>query len=216
MKFFWPHFWKCKVQALPGITMIRDRGLANLTFVSVLLFALLLILKWAGADAALWMLALPPAFLIIAASKRREEIIRKVDWRTLVFFAAMFVLMQAVWEEGAVQSLINGEGNAVAHLGSIVGITIVVSQFISNLPLVALYLPILAKAGAGPVSYVALAGAASMAGNLTIMGAASNVILVEGARKRGVEISFWEFFKYGAAVTAVSTIILCLWLGIAG
>ncbi|VVC01745.1 Citrate transporter [uncultured archaeon] len=215
-KAFWPRFWKSRVQKIQGITMIRDRGLAQLSAVAVCLFALLLLMKWLGAGFALWMVAMPPALLLLAASRRRLHIARKVDWPTLIFFAAMFVLMQAVWNEGAVQKIVNGGGQAVSQLGSIIGITIVASQFISNLPLVALYLPLLSKAGAGAVSYVALAGAASMAGNLTIMGAASNVILVEAARRRGVEISFWEFSKFGIIVTLASTLILSLWLGIAG
>jgi Na+/H+ antiporter NhaD/arsenite permease-like protein len=50
-----------------------------------------------------------------------------------------------------------------------------------------------------------LAAASTIAGNLTILGAASNIIIIEAAESRGVNaFSFLEFFKVGSMVTAAN------------
>jgi Na+/H+ antiporter NhaD/arsenite permease-like protein len=214
---FWPRLAKARLPGGIKIRMIRDGELALLAGLSVVLFIALLAAKWIGMGWPLWMVAVPPAMLLLAFSKRRLELVAKADWHTLIFFASMFVLMQAVWNEGEIQSLLNGSrGRGLTGLLPITLISVVLPQFISNLPLVALYLPVLGRAGAGVASYIALAGASTIAGNLTIMGAASNVILVEAARKRGLNISFWEFAKYGIVITLISAAILLVWLGFAG
>jgi Na+/H+ antiporter NhaD/arsenite permease-like protein len=209
---FWPRLSRAKLEGNGKICMIRDWGLAWLSAGAVLLFVLLLALGWSAFHWPLWMAALPPAILLLCASKRRIEIAEKVDWGMLLFFAAMFVLMQAVWDEGTFRALLDAGGASLASTGVILLVSAVLGQFISNVPLVAIYLPLLQKAGAGLGSYVALAGASTLGGNLTVMGAASNVILLEGARKRGVGISFAEFLKYGAVVSIISFAVLYAWL----
>lgn len=58
-----------------------------------------------------------------------------------------------------------------------------------------------------------LAAASTIAGNLTILGAASNVIVIEAAEARGVRaFSYFEFAKIGSVITAEHRDLLCVHL----
>ena len=69
-------------------------------------------------------------------------------------------------------------------------------------------------AGDGHVSqWMMLASASTIAGNLTILGAASNIIIIDVAEYKGVKVFlFFEFFKIGALVTLINIIIYYLFL----
>jgi len=60
---------------------------------------------------------------------------------------------------------------------------------------------------------VALAAGSTLAGNLFILGAASNIIIIQNAEKRtGETLSFWEFAKVGVPLTIVNILIYWLFL----
>jgi len=78
---------------------------------------------------------------------------------------------------------------------------------------VALYLPVLAHAGATTAGMMALAAGSTIAGNLTILGAASNVIIVQNAEKRGgATLTFLDFVKIGAPLTVLNAGVYWLFL----
>jgi len=196
----------------------------KLTFLSKLSLALIGILIAAkiltvflnvNLDFRLTYIALIPAAPIVILSPRRVEVIKKIDWRTLVFFAAMFVLMESVWESQFFQSVIAGLNLNVTSLAAILLVSVLLSQLISNVPLVALYLPMLLNAGASTTGLVALAAGSTIAGNLFILGAASNVIIIQNAEKRfGETLTFLEFAKIGVILTAANALVYWLFLSI--
>jgi len=85
---------------------IKDPGLARLSQISLVLLAILVLAKiitvFAGLkiDFRLTYIALTAALPIIIFSPKRLTIIRRIDWTTLIFFAAMFIMMAAVWNSG--------------------------------------------------------------------------------------------------------------------
>ncbi|MGZ8904036.1 MAG: anion transporter, partial [Methylobacter sp.] len=83
------------------------------------------------------------------------------------------------------------------------------SQLISNVPLVALYLPMLANTDA--TSLMALAAGSTIAGNLLILGAASNVIIIQHAEKHGATLGFFEFALVGIPLGFLNLLIYWLW-----
>jgi Na+/H+ antiporter NhaD/arsenite permease-like protein len=186
--------------------------LYKVTSISLALILLLIILKIAlvffGIDFRLTYIALAGAapILIYRIIGRNFHITRRIDWSTLIFFAAMFVLMESVWMTGYFQGLIGGHD--ITGKPAIFVIGIVISQFISNVPLVALYMPLLA--GAPESALVALAAASTIAGNLFILGAASNVIILQKAEKEGKTFSAWEFSRIGIPLTIINAIIYYL------
>jgi len=113
-------------------------------------------------------------------------------------------LMEGVWLSGAVQAAMDAAGNGLTSIEFILGASVIVSQALSNVPFVALYLPALTQGSVGVSGMMALAAGSTVAGNLFILGAASNVIVVHNAERRGVVLSFVEFAKVGAVVTAVN------------
>jgi Na+/H+ antiporter NhaD/arsenite permease-like protein len=193
---------------------ITDPRLARLSKASLAIIVVLVLAKITtsaldvGVDFRLTYIALAAALPIVAFSPRRLGIVRGVDWSTLVFFAAMFVLMQSVFDSTYFQGIIAGLHLNLESVGVIMAVSIVLSQVISNVPLVALYLPVLGELGAATKGMMALAAGSTIAGNLSILGAASNVIIIQNAEKKaGETLTFWEFVRMGIPLAALNAIV---------
>ena len=145
------------------------------------------------------------AMPVLIFAPDRMNIIKKTDWRTLVFFAAMFILMHSVYDSGLFQHIIPEKSSP--DVSGVMAAGIILSQFISNVPFVALFQPDLLSMGVSPSLVLALAAGSTIAGNLTILGAASNVIVIEQAGRSGVGISMKLFCKYGIPITLCQTVI---------
>ena len=133
----------------------------------------------------------------------RIKLVKNIDWPTLLFFAAMFVLMESVWQTGFFQGFV--DQGMVTSVPMILLTSTVISQFISNVPFVALFEPMILQAGGTSTQLMALAAGSTIAGNLTILGAASNVIIIQNAEKEGQTLTFLEFAKIGVPVTLLQT-----------
>jgi Na+/H+ antiporter NhaD/arsenite permease-like protein len=195
-----------------------DPALARLARLSlglvVAMVAAKVALVWLDApvEMRLSYIALAGAAPILLASPRRLSVLRRIDWQTLVFFAAMFVLTASVWQTGTVQGAVAQLGIDLGAPAGILGVGVLLSQLISNVPLVALYLPLLVESGASEAALLALAAGSTLAGNLLILGAASNVIIVESADRRGVHVSLLDFARVGVPLTALQVGIYWLFL----
>jgi Na+/H+ antiporter NhaD/arsenite permease-like protein len=71
---------------------------------------------------------------------------------------------------------------------------------------------ILQAGGGSTTQLMALAAGSTIAGNLTILGAASNVIIIQNAEKQGETISFMEFAKVGVPLTILQTMVYWIFL----
>jgi len=203
----------------PGF--IEDRVLAGLSRASLILIVVLVLLRIVvislnidtGFDFRLTYIALVSALPVLLLSKKRIGIIRRIDWHTLIFFAAMFVLMESVWDSGFFQAQIESLNFGITSLAMILFVSIFLSQLISNVPLVALYMPMLISAGASTREMLALGAGSTIAGNLSILGAASNVIIIQNAEKKsGETLGFIEFVRAGLPITAANAIIYFIFL----
>jgi Na+/H+ antiporter NhaD/arsenite permease-like protein len=198
---------------------IKDRKLAALSRISLILLVALVAVKIITVflrldiDFRLTYIALAGALPVVLFSPRRWGVIRRVDWYTLVFFAAMFVLMESVWQSGFFQSLLEAIHLNLISLTVILVVSVIMSQLISNVPLVALFLPVLMQSGVNTEELMALAAGSTIAGNLSILGAASNVIIIQNAeRKSGETLTFWEFIRIGVPLTVVNVLVYWLFL----
>lgn len=201
---------------------IMSKSLAKISKISLYIIIIMVILKisivTAGInfDFRLTYIALVASLPILIFSEKRFEVLKNVDWKTLLFFVSMFILMQSFWNSGLIQGLINNMNINITNMLMIFVVSIVLSQFISNVPLVALYLPMLLEAGASSKEMVALAAGSTIAGNLFILGAASNVIIIQNAEKKSNEtITFLEFAKVGIPLTVLNTIVYYVYLSLA-
>jgi Na+/H+ antiporter NhaD/arsenite permease-like protein len=198
---------------------IKDARLAVLARASLFMLVVLILIKVLlvfiapGIDFKLTYIALAAALPVFIFVPWRLGILKRLDWATLVFFAAMFVLMQSVWDSGYFQRMIDSAHVNLNSTGMILGVSVLLSQVLSNVPLVALYLPVLLQVGAGTKGVMALAAGSTIAGNLTILGAASNVIIIQNAEKRGgVTLTFLEFVKIGLPLTILNVSVYWLFL----
>ncbi|MGC8543348.1 MAG: SLC13 family permease [Vulcanisaeta sp.] len=145
----------------------------------------------------------------------RRNIAHGVDWSTILFFIGLFIVSEGALESGVLTALAHYLPQPTTLLGVFIS-GLLLSQVISNVPMVALYIPLMRELGVTPNNYVVwvgLAASSTIAGNLTLIGAASNVIISEASEKRGGEgFSFMEFMKYGIPVTIVNAAIYYAWL----
>jgi len=162
------------------------------------------------------------ATIVYLLSTRRREILASVDWGIIIFFMSLFIVVQGFWDSNALQSLLLylpalNPSDIVASLGVIILASLVFSQLLSNVPFVAVYIKAMQAAGftgTNVKAWVALAGASTLAGGLSLLGAASNVIILEAAESRGSGFSSLEFSKIGLLVTIPNILILYLFLRI--
>jgi Na+/H+ antiporter NhaD/arsenite permease-like protein len=208
------HLYKGQFQSRPieiNSEEISDRALARLSRVSFILLFVLILAKIAavalgvGDMFRLTYIALLSALPIVLFSRKRWEVTRNIDWCTLIFFASMFVLMDAVWRSGVFQNLLISSNADLDSVPTVLAFSIIMSQLISNVPLVALCQPLLVHPNAE--SLMALAAGSTIAGNLFILGAASNVIIIQNAEKSGETITFLEFARAGVPLTIINVLV---------
>lgn len=147
----------------------------------------------------------------VLLNRKRFEVLKNIDWTTLVFFVSMFVLMESVWISGTCQGLLGKLSPQLGSVPMILTLSIGLSQLISNVPFVALYLPAMGSV-VSQRQLMALAAGSAIAGNLLILGAASNVIIIQNAEKEGITLSFAEFFRIGALITFLDVIIYFIFI----
>jgi len=168
----------------------------------------------------IWVVAIVGGLLLLAISSHRRRLLAEVPWSILALFAGLFLVVQAAVEGGVISALegilrLPGPGAPIASLLAITGTSLVGSQLVSNVPWVALQIPILqglGYTGATVIPWMALAAASTLAGNVTLLGAASNLIIVERAEKMGVRISLGEFVREGIPLVAITVTILLVCL----
>ncbi len=209
---------------VPGIPLVHvreeitDVRLAFLSRISLATLVLLIgikvvvVLLGMQIDIPVTYVALIAALPILIGSEKRFDVVRSIDWCTLLFFAALFILIGSVWQSGFFQPLIDGTELNLAAVPVILASGVIISQFVSNVPFVALYLPALMHIGVSARELAALAAGSTIAGNMLIMGAASNVIIIQNAEKRGTTLTFREFAEVGVPLTFLQAVVYWLFL----
>ena len=162
--------------------------------------------------------------LILISRLEHPDYLSSVEWETLLFFAGLFIMVGALVKTGVVAELARAAtqatgGNELLTVMLILGVSAPVSGIIDNIPYVATMTPIVSELAAAmpdmahpDALWWALALGADFGGNLTAVGASANVVMLGIARRAGSPISFWEFTRKGAVVTAVSIALAAIYL----
>jgi Na+/H+ antiporter NhaD/arsenite permease-like protein len=169
--------------------------------------------------------ALLGAVVVLLLTPGRPALLARVDWSILLLFAGLFVVVAGALNAGILggfESLLRIPGpgaSRLATVGTLVGSSLIGSQLVSNVPWTALQISALHSLGFGPgqpIVWVALAAGSTLGGNLTFLGAASNLIVVEKAESAGLTIKLSVFVRYGLPLTALTVTVLfvCLLLGL--
>lgn len=178
----------------------------------------------AGPSVPVWEVALAGAAVLLVVSPHRTTILQRTNWAVLLLFAGLFVVVAGAVAGGVISALeaylpVPGPGHSSAAIAAVVGSSLAGSQLVSNVPWVALQLPLLSGLGYGartPVIWMALAAGSTLAGNVTFLGAVSNLIVVDASASRGIRLRLAEFVRYGLPLTAltVGVLLVCLAVGL--
>ncbi len=154
-----------------------------------------------------------------------HHMIKAVDWTTLVFFMALFMVVGAVQEVGLISIIaqtlsgIIGQSMPLAVFVIVFGVG-TLSVAIANIPLAASMLPVVAllsgsiPGGSSKVLYYALSMGAAMGGNGFLVGGEANLVTAGITAQAGSPISFKEFMKVGLPVTYLTLLVGYIWLAI--
>lgn len=151
------------------------------------------------------------AFLLTSRRLSSREILGQVDWHLLVLFMGLFVVNHALAASGMLGEAMGGierAGINPAHPGWLFGVTVVLSNLVSNVPAVMLLLP----AAKGPLAGPILALASTLAGNLFIVGSIANIIVIDQAGQLGVKIGWRDHARVGMPVTVLTLALTAGWL----
>ena len=162
--------------------------------------------------------------LILVSRLEHTEYLSSVEWETLLFFAGLFVMVGALVKTGVMKKIAHlaitaTGGNVLVATMVILVASMLISGFVNNVPYAAAMTPIvgdLAPALTGHadpgVLWWSLALGTDFGGNLTAVGASANVIVIGIAARSDNPISFGEFTRKGAVVTAVSLALAAAYL----
>jgi len=184
-----------------------DRPLAIKGILALALFAGLALAGVTLAGAAMC----AAAILMVASRRGARPVFAIVDWTLLAFFAGLFVVVAGVQRVGILDQVFDAVSPIVARgdfAGDVafIGLVVVGSQVVSNVPLVLVAIGWVPHMPAPTWGYIMLAVGSTLAGNLTLFGSVANIIVMESAGPRG-EIGFWKFLKYGGAITILDLVL---------
>ncbi|XP_060222246.1 P protein isoform X2 [Meriones unguiculatus] len=223
--------WETNIQELQRKHRISDRSLLvkcllvlgfviSMFFLNSFVPGVHLDLGWIAILGAIWL-------LILADIHDFEIILHRVEWATLLFFAALFVLMEALTHLHLVEyvgeqtafliKMVPEDQRFAAAIVLIVWVSALASSLIDNIPFTATMIPVLLNLSqdpdislpALPLMY-ALALGACLGGNGTLIGASANLVCAGIAEQHGYGFSFMEFFRLGFPMMLMScTIGMC-------
>ncbi|HJU17399.1 MAG TPA: anion transporter [Stellaceae bacterium] len=152
-------------------------------------------------------------FSLLTRAVKSRKIYGEIDWPLLLMFAGLFVVVagfeKAVLSPPLVSELTRGRLDSPASLSVA---TAALSNLVSNVPAVLMLQPFIARLADPRHAWLVVAMASTLAGNLTILGSVANLIVVQWARVRGVNVGFWEYFRVGAPLTALTILVGVWWL----
>jgi Na+/H+ antiporter NhaD/arsenite permease-like protein len=159
------------------------------------------------------------ALIMVLARRDTHAVLKLVDWHLLVFFAALFVVVDGLNLTGLPDQVYDrvrgmfGEG-ATVQAWNLAWFSALGSNLFSNVPFVLVAGKWMGNFAQPELMWKVLALATTFAGNLTLLGSVANLIVVESARGH-VEVGFWDYARFGIPITLLTSGVgmgLLLWL----
>ena len=140
-------------------------------------------------------------------------VIRHVDWSILLFFTGLFVVIAGAVSSGLLDSMSElfgmGDGN-VPSIGALSVFSTVLANLVSNVPSVMLIGQLLPEGDM--VLWITLAVTSTFAGNLTLIGAAANIIVEDEGEKHGIRMDFFRYLRVGISIAVITIVIAIAYL----
>ncbi len=161
---------------------------------------------------------------LISAGHEAITLIKKLDYKTLLFFIGLFIVVGGLEQTGILELIadfiakISGD-NAMLMIAIVLWISAVASAFVDNIPFAATMVPVIKSLSATlgvDLSVLAwsLALGTDIGGSATPIGASANVVGISVAAKEGHLIGWGKYCKYAAPATAIVVFIsmICIYL----
>ncbi len=213
------------IASMDAAGSIRDRVLLRKSLIVLGFVVLAFFLHGALHLEAATIALLGAAALMLYARADVEEVLREVEWPTLLFFVGLFILvggLEVTGFVGGIAELLTGVAPGASATTALVVIwgSGLASGVVDNIPFTATMIPVIKDlAEAEGLSeaqtrslWWALALGADYGGNLTLIGASANVVVAGMSERAGRRISFLKFLLYGIPVTLVSLVIATLYV----
>jgi Na+/H+ antiporter NhaD/arsenite permease-like protein len=155
------------------------------------------------------------AVMLLSRDVPSDRIYHEIDWPLLLIFAGLFVVVAGFEKVVLTPDVI--ARIAQLHLDRAPLLSLVsaaLANLVSNVPAVLVLRPFIDMTGDPQRAWLTVAMASTLAGNLTILGSIANLIVVQGARSKGVIIGFWDYFRVGAPLTVLTILIGVCWLSL--
>ena len=155
---------------------------------------------------------------ILLLFEKPTDILKDVEWNTIFFFIGLFIIIGGVEASGGIKLMAQWildvtQGSQQATSMLILWASGIISGIIDNIPYTATMAPMLVEIQKTMgVNYTiplwwCLSLGACLGGNMTMIGAAANVIVSENSAKEGHPIKFMQFMKYGVIIVGISLVI---------
>jgi Na+/H+ antiporter NhaD/arsenite permease-like protein len=157
------------------------------------------------------------AILMLIAGRDSAQALANVEWELLLFFGALFVVMRGVRDVPLVRDLTSASAahltGAALHDALVVsGAMLALSNLVSNVPAVILWLPVVPRVTNATFVWLVMAMSSTFAGNLTLLGSMANLIVAERAGARGERIGFGEYLRVGLPATIATMLWGVVWI----
>jgi len=186
-----------------------DRGLMWKSLAIALAMIAMFFVGWPVPKVAI----VAGAVLLITRRVRPERVYHRIDWPLLVMFAGLFIVIAGVEKTSLERELGSLAGRM--HLDNaylLSALTAVLSNVVSNVPAVLVFKPLIGQIHSPERAWLVLAMASTLAGNLTVVGSVANLIVIQQAHSK-VRIGFWEYFRVGAPLAAITILAGAAWIG---
>ena len=151
------------------------------------------------------------AVLLFTRRVKAEKVYFEIDWPLLVMFVGLFVVVAGLEHVVLTPEATASIGRLYLQSAPVLaGITAILSNVVSNVPAVLVLRPFVVTLEDPQRAWLVVAMASTLAGNLTLFGSVANLIVAQRAKRHGVVIGFWAYFRVGLPLT-VLTILFGLW-----
>lgn len=170
-----------------------------------------------GADLA-WTAAGGFTLLMLLHRRDTRELWPRIDTTVLIFFAGLFIVVEALARSGAPDWFFGafplaGLGDGLTGALSLSLVFLVGSNVVSNVPFILVVADQMPTLPDPRLGWELLAMASTFAGNLTLLGSVANVIVAEAARDLG-GLPFWAYARVGVPLALLTTLVGVLWVSL--
>jgi len=160
------------------------------------------------------------ALVILLGRRKIDDLIQKIDWRTIVFLAGLFVMVGGLENSGLLSSFahsLTGISGRDAHLlaTTLLWLVAAMAALFDNIPLAAAMVPVIQSISsttgipADKLAYTATLGW-DIGGNATPIGASTNIVALAVAEKHNLQYSWKEYCKVAIPASLVALVVINL------